>query len=186
MWALCEKFKVPQNFKIVETSGVDNLITQLPVRMKQSDIISIGVIIDADVDLNKRWIQLCGIFSKTLPNFPTNPNKDGTIHEENNLKIGVWIMPNNQVNGMLESFIEFLIPHDDDLLPTIKTHLDEIEKNSKNKYKIIHRDKALIHSWLAVQEDPGTPLGLSITKKYLSTDVEQCKVLIDWLLKVFN
>jgi hypothetical protein len=44
----------------------------------------------------------------------------------------------------------------------------------------------LIHSWLAVQETPGTPMGLAITKRYLNTDDENCQVFIDWLKRLFN
>jgi len=184
--ALCVKFKIPENFKIKDTEGIDKLLEQVPVRMKQTGIKTIGIIIDADVNLAGRWQQVLKVVGQKMPNFPNEPSMSGTVHQENNLRVGVWIMPNNQLNGMLESFIEFLIPDSDELLPIINTHLDAIENNKMNQYKLIHRDKAMIHSWLAVQEDPGTPMGLSITKKYLSTDVRQCKVLIDWLLKLFN
>jgi len=184
--ALCVKFNIPQNFKIIDTKGIDKLLGQVPVRMKQTGIKTIGIIIDADVNLAGRWQQVLKVVGQKMPNFPDEPVMSGTVHQENNLRVGVWIMPNNQLNGMLESFIEFLIPDSDELLPIVNTHLDAIEGNKINQYKLIHRDKAVIHSWLAVQEDPGTPMGLSITKKYLSTDVEQCKVLIDWLLKLFN
>ena len=45
---------------------------------------------------------------------PTDPNPEGTIiYESDQPTIGIWIMPNNQLPGMLEHFCRFLVPHDD-------------------------------------------------------------------------
>lgn len=44
----------------------------------------------------------------------------------------------------------------------------------------------LEHSWLAIQEDPGTPMGLSITKRYLSAEREVCQILVKWLKELFS
>ena len=52
--------------------------------------------------------------------------------------------------------------------------------------KEYHKSKAFIHTWLAWQEDPGTPMGLAITKKYLSTnDKVLCNSFIEWLNLLF-
>ena len=88
-------------------------------------------------------------------------------------KAGVWIMPDNRQNGMLEDFISFLIPHDDRLLPVVDSIIEKIEADKINKYKMIHHSKACVHTWLAWQEDPGTPLGVT------------CKRLIDWMNNLF-
>ena len=94
-------------------------------------------------------------------------------------------MPSNNINGMLEDFVSFLVPQDDELLPIVDTILNKIENEKLNKYSLIHKSKARIHSWLSWQEDPGTPMGLSITKRYLTTDNESCRQLIIWLQKLF-
>jgi hypothetical protein len=95
-------------------------------------------------------------------------------------------MPNNNLNGMLEDFISFLVPQDDKLLPIVNTTLHDLEEKKLNKYKINHKSKAVIHSWLYWQEEPGTPMGLAITKRYLSTDQEICQRLVNWLKELFN
>jgi hypothetical protein len=100
-------------------------------------------------------------------------------------KVGVWMMPDNNLNGMLEDFIAFLVPADDKLMPVVTATLQSIEDNEINKYMPIHRSKAAIHTWLSWQEDPGTPMGLSITKKYLNTDTDTCQSLINWLNALF-
>jgi len=95
-------------------------------------------------------------------------------------------MPNNNLNGMLEDFISFLVPKEDKLLPIVHSTLDDIEKKKLNKYAPIHKSKAVIHSWLSWQEDHGIPMGLGITKRYLSTDEETCSLLVKWLDELFN
>jgi hypothetical protein len=95
-------------------------------------------------------------------------------------------MPNNDVNGMIEDFISFLVPSEDKLMPIVHSTLTEIENQNLNKYAIQHKSKAVIHSWFSLQEDPGTPMGLGITKRYLSTEPEICKALIEWMNKLFN
>jgi hypothetical protein len=71
-----------------------------------------------------------------------------------NKRIGVWIMPNNNLNGILEDFISFLVPQDDELLPIVNATLQNLEDQKLNKYSLMHKSKAAIHSWLSWQEDP--------------------------------
>lgn len=94
-------------------------------------------------------------------------------------------MPDNNLNGMLEDFISFLIPQNDQLFLIALETLQLIEGKSLNKYQTIHKSKALIHSWLSWQDDPGTPMGLAITKRYLTTDVDKCSQFLQWLNHLF-
>ena len=103
-----------------------------------------------------------------------------------NKKAGVWIMPDNNLNGMLEDFVSFLVPPQDQLLQIAHDTLGNIEQQQLHKYAAVHKSKAVIHSWLSWQEIPGTPMGLAITKKYLTTDGETCTRLIQWLNDLFN
>jgi len=82
---------------------------------------------------------------------------------------------------MLEDFLEFLIPVGDKLLPIAESTLNEIETKSLNRYKETYKSKALLHTWLAWQEDPGTPFGQAITKRYLIKEGTEVKDFISWL-----
>jgi hypothetical protein len=184
--ALCEKFDIPEVFDVSECNGFENLLIELPVRLKQSDIETIGIIVDADSDIKLRWEQLKDLLYKHGLNVHEDLTKAGLIiKDDSKITIGVWIMPNNNLNGMLEDFMTFLVPNDDKLMPIVKENLYQIENKNLNKYKPIHHSKAVIHSWLANQENPGTPLGQSITKKYLSTDEETCLSLVNWINRLF-
>jgi hypothetical protein len=187
IWALCEQFKVNETFDVIDCEGIEKLFDQIPVRLKQSNIDTIGIIIDADSDLQLRWNNLKQLLNAQGFVLPEILPERGLIHSKlGRISIGIWIMPNNNLNGMLEDFINFLVPPDDTLFPVINENLNEIERKQLNKYKLIHKSKAIIHSWLSVQEVPGTPMGLSITKRYLTTDDNTCKKLIDWLNDLYN
>ena len=184
--SLCQKFTVTENFEIIDCKGIDKLFAQIPIRLKQSDFETLGIIIDADTELKNRWATLQTIFSTQKITLPDKIPSDGLILKINNITIGIWIMPNNDLNGMLEDFISFLIPKEDKLLPVANQTLNAIEKEKLNKYISAHKSKALIHSWLSWQEDPGTPMGLAITKKFLTTQEKICSKLISWLIMTFQ
>ncbi len=96
-------------------------------------------------------------------------------------------MPNNNQDGMLEDFIRFLIPNDDKLLPQAINVLEKIEAEGINNYSKVHKSKAVIHTWLAWQEKPGTPLGQAITARYLITDNQVlCDSFMEWVKRVFE
>jgi len=185
IWTLCEKFEVPEVFDVIDCEGIEKLYDSIPVRFKQSDIEAIGIIIDADTNLSGRWISVKNLLLSQGFNVPGDLPADGLVLSNGNVKAGVWIMPGNSTDGMLEDFMSFLIPPGDQLLPIVDATLNDMENKELNKYALKHKSKARIHSWLSWQEDPGTPMGWSITKGYLTTDNQSCELLITWLQKLF-
>ena len=139
IYALCKKFKVPGTFQVIDSKGIENLFNQIPVRLK-SGINSLGIIIDADLDINSRYLRLKQIFGPIDFNLPEEMPKNGLIiSNPEDIKIGIWIMPNNQISGMLEDFISFLVSNDDKLMPVVDETLNKIENDSLNKYKVDSR-----------------------------------------------
>ena len=186
IWALCEKFAIVQNFEVIDCKGINLLQEQITVRLKQSDIRTIGIIVDADADLQKRWNSISSIISEQGFHCPPEIPSEGFIVLKGEIKIGIWIMPNNNTTGMLEDFISFLVPVDDKLFLRSNATLSQMEQENINRYSLTHKSKALIHTWLAWQSDPGTPMGLAITKKYLTNTEENCSVFIKWINDTFN
>ena len=186
IWALCEKFKVPETFDVINCDGIDNLFKQIPARLKQSQLEALAIIIDADTEIKNRWETLKSVFSKQEITLPNEIPGEGLIFKINHLTISLWVMPNNELNGMLEDFISFLIPKEDKLLQIANQTLNAIEKEKLNNYIPAHKSKALIHTWLSWQGDPGTPMGLAITKKFLTTEEENCNKLLNWLSTSFQ
>lgn len=187
IWALCEKFAVTKNFDVIDCEGITKLYEQLPVRFKQSQVDTIGLIIDADSEIKDRWKSISALLSLQGFTIPKEIPLEGLILKGNpGVKIGVWIMPNNNENGMLEDFISFLVPKEDKILPIVNDTLTDIENQGLNQYPLIHKSKATIHSWLSLQSDPGTPMGLGITKRYLTTDEETCLRFVNWLKALYS
>lgn len=186
IWQICEKFKIKENFDVIDCNGIDNLIDQIPTRFLQTGIKKLGLIVDADDNLDKRWLSILGQFLKRGINLPKIPDNEGTIMKNSDISVGIWLMPDNKSPGLIEDFISFLIPQSDNLLPITDKILLEIENENLNRYKIAHKSKAKIHTWLAWQENPGTPMGAAINKKYLNIDQENCYLLVKWLKNLFS
>jgi hypothetical protein len=172
-------------FSVKDCNGVEKLLEQIPVQLK--NLQKIGLILDADADLNNRWLSLSGIFKKQGFKLPKSPELNGTIVEQNGKTIGIWLMPDNNNNGMLEDFINYLIHEDDKLIDKATKILDELESEKINKYNLIHRSKAKIHTWLAWQETPGSPMGKAITARYLLPENKEISdKFVDWIKQVFK
>ncbi|WP_428662463.1 DUF3226 domain-containing protein [Runella sp.] len=177
-------------FYIDDSKGFPNVYGKIEsyCLKKRPNVEVIGIIVDADENLRTRWESLKYSLEQLGYNVPQVPDPNGTIlrGEERNPDIGLWLMPDNDAEGMLEDFVKHLIPEDDFLLAEADLVLEKLEREAYNKYHLIHKSKARIHTWLAWQEDPGTPMGLAITKTYLTTDSEVCRKFVEWLNELFN
>ena len=117
---------------------------------------------------------------------PEQPDENGTIiHQPGMPVVGIWIMPDNSLPGMLEDFIAFLVPDGDPLWNRASDCLQQIPPEER-RFTDNHQNKAHLHTWLAWQKDPGTPMGLAITKSYLDADAPNAQRLIAWLRRLFE
>jgi hypothetical protein len=175
----------PDAFKISAKGGVDRVLDTLPVQIKATGTERVGIVIDADVNISGRWGAVRAILERAGYDPPRDPPADGLVLSQGGLpRVAVWIMPDNQVPGMLEHFIECLIPKDDILYPKARDSVASLEGNER-RFSDAHEMKANVHTWLAWQADPGTPLGLAITKQYLSSDRPSADRFIAWLDRCF-
>lgn len=187
IWTLCRKFRIQETFNVVDLEGIDNLIEDLSVRPRQADITCLGIVVDADSDISKRWNQLKKVLSRSGYRLPSKPDATGTIIAADDLpRVGIWLMPNNQAAGMLEDFVRLLVPEGDERLVLAEKTLATLEGRHWQRYAPNHHSKALIHTWLAWQESSGAPLGQAVTKKYLTTDTDLCQRFTQWLNQLFN
>lgn len=181
---------LPKLDEIKEHGGVDRLLESVPVRLKASeDGDIVGVVIDADTDIHARWQSLRDMLIRLgYQSVAENPAPNGSIFDPppNTLlpRVGIWLMPDNQSKGILEDFLRFLIPSDSLLFDHVSSSVAAIPDGEK-RFSALAEPKALIHTWLAWQEEPGKPLGTSITARYLDPDVAQVDILIDWLKRLF-
>ena len=194
VYAIRDSHEIDKNsFIIQEKQGIDNLFEGLEVNLIEgsSAIERIGIVIDADQDLNAGWRKTLNILRKAgYQNLPAQPEANGTIiNQDFKSTFGVWIMPDNQIRGMLEDFLEFLVPDKDKnevwtkAVKCSQEILDEIEEDKR--FSKIHLSKAQIHAYLAWQNEPGKPFGTAITAKYLQADNPKCEQFVEWLKRLF-
>lgn len=191
VWALCEKHNVPETFDVVDCGSVDNVLKSFEVRLKLADINSrIGIVMDADTNLKSRWDSFVSILKRTEKydcDALTLP-QDGLVFEPTDStypKVGIWLMPDNNQNGMLEDFIAALAKPDDALMKKSEDVLTELETEGIQKYKPVHRSKAKIHTYLAWQDVPGRPMGQAITANILNSNSDVAIRFANWLKEMF-
>jgi hypothetical protein len=103
-------------FKIEKKEGIDRLLEDLKEMLK-GDVADnrYGIVVDTDDNLETSWQRLRGVLEASgYHNIPIKPDLNGTILRQEELPIiGIWLMPDNKLPGMLEDFISFLGPQDD-------------------------------------------------------------------------
>ena len=177
--------------KRLDENVFDNLLEDLSVELKGSEVTSIGIIVDADLDLKARWESLANrLKDLQYEDVPDLPKATGTICTGKDLpKIGVWLMPDNSLPGMLEDFVKLLVP--DDLKHLLERAKESVEAIPKEERLFITENsdktaKAQIHTYLAWQSRPGVPYGIAIREKFLDAGSKNAKNLMDWIKELFD
>lgn len=178
---------VEENFEIRDCGSDEQALKELGVRLKGSAPQVLGLILDTDSDFNSRWQGLRSFLIRNgYQNAPEKPRKRGTIISINEkVTIGVWLMPNNNAEGMLEDFLISLIPSEHPLFKYVRKCVGEIPDNLR-LFRPVHKSKAEVHTWLAWQENPGKPLGLGIQCRYFNTALEPAHEFIQWINELFS
>ena len=78
-------------------------------------------------------------------------------------------MHDNTVPGILEHFLETLVPAGDDLYALVNSSVDAIPP-ALRRFRDVDVPKAKMHTYLAWQDEPGRTLGQSITRRVLRAD----------------
>jgi len=185
------KRMTPQEGKISisDGGGVDNIKKQVRVLLKQQDddfvLQQLGIIIDADLNIDARWQSLRDILLQSgYTTIPNTPDPDGTIIEQiGRPRIGIWLMPDNRLPGMLEDFVRFLIAPNDKLRDLAIHTVDAIPTAER---LFSNTQKAYIHTWLAWQKEPGKPIGQAISLRFLDAQVSEVQILIKWIKRLFD
>jgi len=176
------KLDIDAQKEIRDCEGIEKLLQDLPVFLKTS-AGAIAIVVDADLDVAARWQALAHRLTEAGYQVPPSPPVDGLILFDRRPAVGVWLMPDNTLPGSIEDFAKHLIPSTDELWPRAISAVEDIPIAARLFSTSAHR-KAQIHTYLAWQESPGTPLGLAVTKRYFHTDTELCTRFVQWLRKL--
>ena len=186
--ALCSYYNIPETFGIYECGNDISLLKRLNALILQPDPPeAIGIVLDADYpDIMSRWQQIRQKIKDHGYPFSKSPLPGGTILKKKTQTptIGIWLMPDNQKTGMLEDFVMEMA--DKTALQAAKDCVARAKEKGITTYKPAHHSKAVIHTWLSWQDEPGKPLGQAITAKVLEPGSELAKVFIHWLEDLFQ
>lgn len=169
--------------------GIEELLKPavLETYLKSSDLEFLGIIFDADVDPDQQWGRFRARITQHVSGFPESPEVGGTVCEaDNNVRVGVWMMPDNSSSGMLETFLSYLIPENSSSLKDFAFYCTDSAKDHGAPYREVHLDKARIHAWLAWQNPPGQQMHLAIMSKQIASDGPLAKEFLSWFQKTYQ
>ncbi|MCI5145331.1 MAG: hypothetical protein D3923_07310 [Candidatus Electrothrix sp. AR3] len=173
--------------QIKSMGGVENLDKNLiNIELKASGLKIFGIIVDADEEPANRWQSMRNCLLDRFPDLPAELPKNGLIHGTGEIKLGIWMMPDNQKRGMLETFLEFLLPDDSQALWELSKQSCEKATAQGAPFKASHIDKARIHTWLAWQNPPGRQLHDAVKQRILAPDSPQAKPFMAWFQELFE
>jgi hypothetical protein len=118
IWALCQQYQLPETFSVEVpqeegTEGVDAVLNGLPERLKAENLRTLGIVVDADRHLSGRWQslkdKLSSIGYRDIPQSPPPERWVCAPSDPYLPRVGVWLMPNNQLPGMLYQFPKVLL-----------------------------------------------------------------------------
>ena len=155
---------------------------------RAGDNHSVGFVLDVDKPLADRWRQVCdrlGPLGLPLPEMPPTEGYIG-FSDEFGVRVEVWLMPDNVTDyGKLEDLLRTLVPSGDKLIQ----HAQDSTSNAHQLGALFtanNQIKAVLHAWLAWQQEPGLPYGTAVTAKYFAADSPVALRFVDWFKRLYN
>ena len=180
---LCRGTELENRFNIDDKGGKDPLLAAIRNEVRVSGREALGILLDADNDVQSRWNAVIHALSRVNVTAPSEPDPSGTIIASRP-RIGIWLMPDNVSVGQVEEFFAGMIAHDDPVWPRSEAYVDGIPLLDR-KFTSGKTLRAKVHSWLATREEPRM-MGAAIGAGDLSADAPDAVRLVDWLRRLFN
>lgn len=156
-------------------------------KLKESGVSVLGVVLDADEEITGRWQRISSLCADIFPKMPDTIPPGGLILENRDgMRFGVWIMPDNNSSGMLETFLAYLVPESSNPVLEYARHTVTEAREKGASCRESHVDKAHVHTWLAWQDPPGQPLGRALTRKILDPHSAHAVPFVLWFRKLYK
>jgi hypothetical protein len=174
--------------RIHETDGYEKLAGQLRSQLKNAGLLRIGVLVDANTDPLARWQSLSTTMAPVCA-LPAAPPPAGFVAPLTGSikRLGVWMIPDNGARGMMETFLLALRPAANAaLLGHAEGAVDAAKKAHGAPFLGVHRDKAVIHTWLAWQDPPGRQLHDAVKQAMLDPTLPYATPFIAWFKQLYE
>lgn len=160
----------------------------IPLWFKEPNTEILGIMLDADGNCAGRWQRVRNLCTPYVEDLPEDlPSGGLTVSTIRGRRFGVWIMPNNQHPGMLETFLKELVP---DRYRQTLSYAEATSKCAKADhgapYGDTHYDKAVMHTWLAWMEPPGKPFGTAFAIGILNADAATAGPFLSWFRGLYE
>ncbi len=148
---------------------------------------AVGIVIDANDHFESRWARVRQNCLGVAADFPEELPVGGLVHQDfDGLRIGVWIMPDNQSRGMLETYLSHLIVPAQATLWAFAQESCGRSRDHGASYTDPHRDKANIHTYLAWRDPPGMQLHVSVMARALDARLPLAEQFSKWFFDLFQ
>ncbi len=147
-----------------------------------------GLVVDAEQDRAAVWRNIRAFATARFNEVPEElPNAGLILVDNEGRRFGLWLMPDNQSNGMLEDFVRVLVPdHRDPLWAHAVDSVAKARAELGAPCKDVHVPKAHIHAWLSFQNPPGLRMGPAISNKILDPEGNRAEPFIRWFTQLFE
>ena len=173
----------------IKVEGCDTkVLKEMKVAVKAASGRSVGFVIDTDRAIADRWQQVCSELKPLGFPMPDSPPESGYIQDLPSLRVrvGVWLMPDNKQDfGKLENLLRVLVPKDDPLLSHAEKSTD-VAADIGASFTANDRIKAVLHSWLAWQREPGLPYGTAVKARFFEADAAVAQDFVKWFKAVYR
>jgi len=181
---LCLRNQPIPEFCISDKGGVDDLLKVIGAELRVPGRRAVGILVDADDDLNARWTAVADKLRQENIEVPfISPEPAGFI-VDSSPRVGVWLMPDNRSPGELENFVLDMIPEDDRIWPRSREYIESIPFEDR-KFIETKKPRATLFSWLATREDPRL-MGSAIGTGDLRIDGPLTRTFVEWLRRLFE
>jgi len=182
---LVRRHGLETNFGILDKEGYVPLRKSISVEVKAPGRETLGIMADANDNFAGRWQSIFHALKEVDCDVPDTLSHSGSVFDgPRGLRVGLWLMPNNQGPGELENFVRCMIPPDDPVFPHAMRYIDGIPQNER-KFTDGKRIRAYVHAWLATRKKP-RPMGTAIQAGDLLHDVPAARSFVDWLRQLFG
>lgn len=182
---LLQSHGIKPSFALVPKGGFPQLRDSIYNEVNAPGRRTLGIMADANDEPGQRWQSLSDQLTGASCVVPASLSEDGAIFSgPREVRVGVWLMPDNSRSGELEDFVADLIPAGDPIWPRAKRYIDDIPADLR-PFRPQKLTRAHVHAWLATREAP-RPMGLAIKAGDLRHDAPVATKLVQWIQNLFG
>lgn len=178
-----------EDIEIRDKEGISNILATLKTEVDANEDF-LGIVVDANSSIDSRWQSLHDrLKSKEIgfDGLPIAPVDGGLVIDRQGFlpKLGIWVMPINELFGKIEDFVRLLVSEEREALWQIAEHAVGDIPSDQRLFSEKDNVKAQIHTFLAWQDEPGRPMGESITRRYFQTDTPVALKFVEWARRLY-